>query len=257
MGVNTSPLPEMNRLWIPTSHFQNLLMSFQPLHSGTIFSHHVAPEGSRHMVTGLWKSLRVSILVAARSSSQADLRVHTHLWNFGLIPNGCWHILNILWWHPKQTALTLKLILLLAGSQSKPLQRSLAHLCFSGTDKGCGFNDIPKMTWVFLPNGMVLSFLPPSAPSRQQYFDCLWLCGHPAEPTDQLKTNLDKTHFFHQGRFQIHPLWAAALVQGNSTQWQRHWRVRFAPLATSACADCGELGKPERFSWPNWWDLGF
>lgn len=56
--------------------------------------------------------------------------------------------------------------------EQSPLQTFLSYLHFSGTNKGCRFDDTPNTTsfiyvWhdicINLPSGMVLSFLPPSA----------------------------------------------------------------------------------------------
>lgn len=64
-------------------------------------------------------------------------------------------------------------------------------------------------------------------------------CGsvvtNPAEPTDQLKTDLAKTHFFHQVSSQIHP----ARAQGNRARGGDTGGQGLLLLATSACAGCG------------------
>lgn len=88
-------------------------------------------------------------LEAVRGSSQANLCVHPHTGNYDLIP---------------MAAVTFSICIGVAckpeaGSavsrkpEQNPLQTSLSHLHFSGTNKGCRFDDIPKMTrYIYMYN---------------------------------------------------------------------------------------------------------
>lgn len=108
--------------------------------------------------------------------------------------------------------------------------------------------------------------LPPSLyqllPASNTVIFCGFVVTNSAEPTDQLKINLAKTHYFHQVSSHIHPPCAAAHAQGHRAWRQGHWRASiplFEHISLCWLWKCSlwSIAKPERFGWLNWWDLHF
>lgn len=81
-------------------------------------------------------------LEAVRGSAQANLCVHPHKGNYDLIPMAAvtFSIYIGVACNPEAGSAVIR------KPEQNPLQTSLSHLHFSGTNKGCSLDDIPKMT---------------------------------------------------------------------------------------------------------------
>lgn len=247
----------MNRLWIPTLHFQNLLMSFQPLDSVTIFSCHVAPEGSRPRGYRALKEPGSSYLGGSKELHSGWLtRVHSlvKLWSHTKrLPTHYYYTLvtpktdssnseagPAVSRKPKQIPFrgplsTYALLGLTTDVGSMTLRRWHEPYCQMGWSSPSSLHQLLPVSNILIAGGSVVTLLSPPI-----NWKLIW-----TKPIFSTKAVSTSTH-----SVQLH-MFKATGPSGRDTGEQG-----LLLLATSACNDSGGVAKPERFCWPNWWDLG-